>query len=171
MLILLFGRSGSGKTKLANYLTDNYNIEKIISATTKEKEDTDGDYYYLTEQEFKSTHMAESAKVEGNLYGIPMTEIAKAFNKPALAVVDWQGVVNLKPADPVIIKIDVELTDLIDNYIDRGMTFDEGLKVINDEVMFDLIESDLTIYNDMITPPQELAEEILNQINFYKGEK
>lgn len=171
MLILLFGRSGSGKTKLANYLTDNYNIEKIISATTKEKEDTDGDYYYLTELEFKSTRMAESAKIEGNFYGIPQSEITKALDKPALAVVDWQGVVNLKPANPVIIKIDVEFTDLIDNYIDRGITFDEGLKVINDEVMFDLIESDLTIYNDMITPPQELAEEILNQINFYKGEK
>jgi guanylate kinase len=171
MLILLFGRSGSGKTRLANYLTEKYDIEKIISATTKGKEDSDGDYYYLTEEQFKATHMAEWAKVEGNLYGIPMSEITKGVNKPALAVVDWQGVVNLEEAEPITFKLDVEFSDLVDNYIDRGMTFDEALSVINDEIMYDLVESDLIIYNDMITPVQELAEEVLNEINFYKGEK
>ena len=173
MLVILFGRSGSGKTKLADYLTENYNIKKIVSATTKEKEDSDGDYIYMEREEFKPVHMAESAEIEGNLYGIPFSEITKAKEGYALAVVDWQGVNNLSiyDYDTKIIKMDAEFSDLIDNYLDRGMTFDDGLKVINNEIMYDLTEADLTLHNDMIVTMRELSEEVLNTINFYKGEK
>lgn len=171
MLILIFGRSGSGKTTIAKHLFENYDIKEIVSATTKEAEKSDGNYNYVSEQEFKATRMAESAEIEGNLYGIPMQELVKGIDDYALTVVDWQGVQNLKEYNPVVIKVEAEFQDLLNNYMDRGMTFDEGLKVLNDEVMFDLIEADLVLHNDMITPVKELSEEILNFINFYKGEK
>lgn len=171
MLILIFGRSGSGKTKLANYLTNNFNIKEIVSATTKEPEESDGNYNYVSKQEFKTIRMAESARIEGNLYGVPVQELVKGVDDYAVAVVDWQGVESLQEFDPKIIKVEADFTDLVNNYMDRGMSFDESVKTINDEVMYDLIEADLVVHNDMITPVQELAEEILNSIHFYKGEK
>jgi len=174
MLILIYGRSGTGKTRLLRHLVDNYNIKEIVSVTTKKKELSDGNYYYVDPAVFERISMAESAEIEGNLYGVPVQELEKAKDGYAAAVVDWQGIKNLSVYDynNKYIKISAKYSDLMDNYFKRGYSFKEGLDIINSEMQYcgKFVDCDLEIKNDMITPIQEYAEEVLNIIGFYKGE-
>jgi guanylate kinase len=174
MLILIYGRSGTGKTRLLRHLVDNYNIKEIVSVTTKKKEPSDGNYYYVDPAVFERIPMAERAEIEGSFYGIPLQELKKANDGYAAAVVDWQGIKTLTHYDynNKYIKISANYSDLIDNYFKRGYSFKEGLDIINSEMQYcgDFINCDLEIKNDMITPIQEYAEEVLNIIGFYKGE-
>lgn len=55
MIIVLVGKSASGKTKIAELLTENYRYDKITTATTRPKrpnEIEDVSYYFLTDEEF-----------------------------------------------------------------------------------------------------------------------
>lgn len=56
MLLILTGRSGSGKDTIAQYLKQIHNFERIVTYTTRPKRDyeVDGvDYHFISENEFK----------------------------------------------------------------------------------------------------------------------
>ena len=54
-VLALFGKSGAGKDTIQKWLTTNYNMNGIISCTTRPKRDyeKDGvDYHFLSNEEF-----------------------------------------------------------------------------------------------------------------------
>ena len=53
-IILLIGPSGSGKTVIAENLLQSDNFQKLRTATTRAKRDTESEtaYFFLSEEEF-----------------------------------------------------------------------------------------------------------------------
>ena len=83
-LIILVGKSASGKTYLANKLSENFRYEKIVTCTTRpirQNEEDGVDYFFLDDATF------EEYKEEGKLvcttnyngwnYGLPIDELNK----------------------------------------------------------------------------------------------
>lgn len=81
-MIILFGPSASGKTEVANMLTNKYKIKKVITCTTREKrlgEEEGIDYFFLTKdqlkREFKEGKLVEMTNYNNQLYGTRVSEI------------------------------------------------------------------------------------------------
>lgn len=99
MLVLLIGPSGAGKSTIETELVK-HGIERLKSHTTREKRPAEPEdaYYFVSEEDFKSTPMLESAEYAGNLYGLSVEEVRKTDNdkRNFVAVVEWHGAQQLK---------------------------------------------------------------------------
>jgi guanylate kinase len=104
MLIILTGKSGSGKDSVLNELVNEYDAERIVTATTRpmREGETDGiDYHFKTNEEFEKLiesgevfeHRAYNTLVEGKpdtwYYGSLKQELDP--DKDYVTVVDMQG--------------------------------------------------------------------------------
>lgn len=106
MIIILLGNSGSGKTTQIKKIEKDFNIDRIVTATTREKrpgEKDKVDYYFLSLEEFeglkKSGELLEYAEYAGNFYGTIKSELKKyAGDKNGIAAVEIQGIKNIKAA-------------------------------------------------------------------------
>lgn len=101
MLIVLVGKSASGKTTLEKYISDNFRYEKIVSHTTRaiRGDEVDGvDYYYVSEDEFDkmrlNDELVEHATFNNWSYGISKKEIED--KKDAVVVVNPAGLRRLR---------------------------------------------------------------------------
>jgi len=81
-MILLTGASASGKTEVAKMLMKKYNIQKVITTTTREKRinEVDGvDYFFVSKQKFEQMinngEFVEYTLFNGNLYGSTKAQI------------------------------------------------------------------------------------------------
>ncbi len=98
---VLSAPSGAGKTTLAQALLANLdNITQTVSWTTRESrpQEVDGRHYTFVDQKTFDGHrqeggFLESAKVHGNSYGTPYSEVDRilAAGDDALMVIDVQG--------------------------------------------------------------------------------
>ncbi len=104
-ILILAGPSAVGKTTVAGELIKrNPKFQLIRSATTRARrgDGFDGEYVYLTEEEFKAaisnSEMLEYTEFGGNFYGTPASEIERIFasGKIPLLILDINGVRSLK---------------------------------------------------------------------------
>lgn len=106
MIIILLGNSGSGKTTQIKKIEKDFNIDRIVTATTRAKrpgEKDEVDYYFLTLEEFEglktSGELLEYAEYAGNFYGTIKRELEKyTGDKNGIAAVEIQGIKNIKAA-------------------------------------------------------------------------
>lgn len=106
MIIILLGNSGSGKTTQIKKIEKDFNIDRIVTATTREKrpgEIDKVDYYFLSLEEFEglkaSGELLEYAEYAGNFYGTIKRELEKyTGDKNGIAAVEIQGIKNIKAA-------------------------------------------------------------------------
>lgn len=104
MIIILLGNSGSGKTTQIKKIEKDFNIDRIVTATTRGKrpgEKDKVDYYFVTLEEFEdlktSGELLEYAEYAGNFYGTIKREMEKyAGDKNGIAAVEIQGIKNIK---------------------------------------------------------------------------
>ena len=108
MNIVIVGKSASGKTTVANYLSDNFRYNKAITTTTRPRREgeVDGkDYFFLTDDDFdnklKAGDFLEWAEYRGWKYGTPKKEIDNdnkifVLNPKGLNAFISQGVPCLK---------------------------------------------------------------------------
>ncbi len=101
MLIVLVGKSASGKTTLEKYISDNFRYEKIVSHTTRpiRGNEVDGvDYHYVSEDVFNemklNDELVEHATFCNWSYGISKKEIED--KKDAIVVVNPAGLRRLR---------------------------------------------------------------------------
>lgn len=104
MLIVLVGKSASGKTTLEKYISDNFRYEKIVSHTTRpiRDDEVDGvDYHYVSEDMFNemllNNELVEHATFNNWSYGISKKEIED--KKDAVVVVNPAGLRRLRKLD------------------------------------------------------------------------
>lgn len=82
-MIILIGKSGSGKSTIQNELLKRgYNVSINYTTRNKRKNEVDGiDYHFITKEEFeklwKEDKIIERSMFNNNFYGIGIEEICK----------------------------------------------------------------------------------------------
>lgn len=105
-LIIIAGGSGTGKTTIENLLTQDPNIVKVVSTTTRprrEGEEHGKDYYFISKEEFKAElekgRFLEHVIYDNNYYGIHgkvIDLILGKQNKNGVIIVDVEGMRQIK---------------------------------------------------------------------------
>jgi guanylate kinase len=108
--IILSSPSGGGKTTIAHkLLSSRKDVGYSVSCTTRpprHDESNGRDYYFLTEEKFRSRHgsgeFAESATVHGHLYGTLRSEVERvlASGRNVIMDIDVQGTRQFVEAFP-----------------------------------------------------------------------
>lgn len=82
-MIILIGRSASGKTTIAKKLIEDYNFKKFVTNTTRKMrvgEINDVDYHFISEAEFKKKEeqsmLVESTYYNGYYYGTSIEDVS-----------------------------------------------------------------------------------------------
>lgn len=96
-VLALFGKSGAGKDTIQKWLTTNYDMNGIISCTTRPKRDyeEDGvDYHFLSNEAFAQKvldlSMLEATCFNDWFYGTPLESLSK--DKVNVGVFNIQGI-------------------------------------------------------------------------------
>lgn len=168
MIIILLGNSGSGKTTQIKKIEKNFNIDRIVTATTRSKrpgEKDKVDYYFLTLAEFEelkaSGDLLEYAEYAGNFYGTIKRELEKYMgDKNGIAAVEIQGIKNIKGVYKdrclsIYLKISREV--LVERLKIRG----DGEEKIKDRLIH---FADYEKYSDYIIDGEKSEEEVYGEI-------
>lgn len=96
-IIIIAGPSGVGKTTVSKYLTEKYNIPRVVTHTTRpmrEGEVPGKSYYFETDESFKKLHFFEHVKYGEYQYGSSKEALDKAWTKNNLVslIVETDGV-------------------------------------------------------------------------------
>lgn len=100
-IITIAGPSGSGKTILSKLLCEEKGMYNMVSTTTRQPrqgEEHGKDYFFVTKEEFlkdlEANKFIENVDYNGNLYGVSVQEVLKAFeaDRPAVVVAEPHGV-------------------------------------------------------------------------------
>ncbi|ATF41755.1 AAA family ATPase [Weissella paramesenteroides] len=89
-VFVLTGNTGTGKTTVANYLNEFYEMPKVITHTTRpprEGEIDQVDYYFESEQSFKENHYLESVAYANYRYGSSYEGLERAWEKSPLITI------------------------------------------------------------------------------------
>lgn len=163
MVVVLVGKSGSGKDSISNYLTTYLKYNKVVNCTTRPPRinEVEGvDYYFLDDEEFedldKKCKFIETNKYNGWSYGFLYNEI-KNTDHP-MVVANPMTIHKLKEAfDCKIIYIKAQDKLRYIRQINRGDDILEiALRSERDKATFSNIEDYVDIAvennNDSIAP-------------------
>lgn len=142
-MIVLYGPSGAGKTKLGMILKE-MGVVKLVSDTSRNIRNYDGEidgvsYNFKTRDEFVKNielgKMVEYAEYCGNLYGLSKNEVYNKLqdNKIVFAVTETNGVINLKKAFGNQI-VSVFVYSNIDTLIDRLKQRGDNQELIDERI-------------------------------------
>ena len=176
LLIVLSGPSGVGKDAV---LTRMKKLERqlhyVVTATTRPKRarERDGvDYHFVSQQQFQQmlneNQFLEWAKVYGNYYGVPKSEVAPALSRgvDVIVKVDVQGAATIKKSLPQAVFIflmppsDEELEKRLTNRRSESSQ-DLALRLRKARVE---IES-LPLFDYVITSHQDKLDDVVAQID------
>ncbi|WP_125982214.1 guanylate kinase [Loigolactobacillus iwatensis] len=95
-LFVITGATGSGKTTVSHYLSQAYNIPRVVTHTTRPARhgETNGvDYYFETPATFATKHFIERVTYANYSYGSSHEGLAEAWQKNDFAsiVLDTKG--------------------------------------------------------------------------------
>ena len=133
-VFVLTGNTGTGKTTVANYLNEFYEMPKVITHTTRpprEGEIDQIDYYFETEQSFEDNHYLESVAYANYRYGSSYEGLERAWEKSPLIsiVLDTAGAKTYSEKlgdEAVVIFLTVTKTDeLLGRLSKRGDNLEE----------------------------------------------
>lgn len=100
-LLIITGKSCSGKNTLANRIKQHYDVHEALSFTTRPMrpgEEQGKDYMFITFDDFfeleRQNKLLESIEYHGNRYGL--SEYSFDFNKDNIAIVDPEGTEQLR---------------------------------------------------------------------------
>lgn len=176
ILIVLSSPSGGGKTTLKNMILERMeNVEYSVSATTRPKRlsETDKDYEFMTDEEFKSRqqegYFAETARVHGYMYGTPKKNIDKALQKgrDIIMDIDIQGALSIMKmyANAVSIFIMATSMDILKQRLEkRGTDSSEVIEKRMNNALEEMKNKDKFDYIVVNTDIEESFNEIRNII-------
>lgn len=107
-MLVLVGASGTGKSAIRNYLISEYQMDKVVSCTTRamREGEVDGqDYFFLQKEDFEhriqNNWFLEYTLYNDNYYGIPKHQI----KDNSIAIVEPDGVDSLKKQEDINLTI------------------------------------------------------------------
>lgn len=128
-VFVLTGNTGTGKTTVANYLNEFYEMPKVITHTTRPPRDGEVDqvdYYFENEASFGENHYLESVEYSHYRYGSSHEGLERAWEKnPFITIVlDTAGAITYArelPDEAVVIYLTVsESSELLTRLEKRG---------------------------------------------------
>jgi guanylate kinase len=147
-MIILIGPSASGKTEIAKILFQKYNIQKVITHTTRPIRPTelqDVDYHFVDEQTFKhleNTHyFVETTLYNGYDYGTSFKELGDH----KVLIVDPNGLKAFQTLNnPRFITFYIEASET--TRLNRMLTRGQNLTFAKQRIAFDQLS-----FKDMTT--------------------
>ena len=131
-IILIAGPSGAGKTTISEYLTDRYQIPRVITHTTRPKRPGESRtaYYFEDDDSFAQLHFFEHVKYGDYQYGSSKEGLERAWAKNDLVslIVDIKGARSYLEAlgDQVyFLYVTCSLDTLAQRMADRGDASDQ----------------------------------------------
>ncbi|PIP27873.1 MAG: guanylate kinase [Candidatus Moranbacteria bacterium CG23_combo_of_CG06-09_8_20_14_all_35_22] len=129
-IFIISGPSGAGQDSVIRGLKKEFDLDKIITTTTREMrpEDAEGiSYYFISKEEFekkiKEDKFFEYALEDnGNYYGGTYAELerVKKNQKPVIWKIDYKGVLNAKKILPEAKSIFIHIPfELIRNRLEK----------------------------------------------------
>lgn len=177
VIIMLMGRSGSGKSYLEKKLLEKYPDEfhKVISTTTRpprEGEINGVDYTFVSEEVFDELDMVQTTHFHGNKYGSDLPQYQTEHRFATLvavpeSVAKFKEVLKSKLPDSLVICVyfHINAKKLAENMKSRGDTYDMITnRLRNDKLDEQFAESGLDA--DFIVQDDMLNEDL--PANFYK---
>lgn len=167
-IILLAGKSGSGKSTVANYLAKNYGMPVLQSYTTRaRRKPGETGHIFITDAEFdriRPDEMVAYTEFDGHRYCATTGQVDEA----GVYVIDKRGIEEFKEKyhgkkRVVVAYLTVNNDTLRKRMKHRGDT-DEMIesRIRNDAVMFDGIEKLSDIIIDAKLPVEQTAAIIMN---------
>lgn len=169
-MLILIGKSGSGKTTIREALVKDYGFKKAVSHTTRpmRADDVPGEtYHFVTEDEFKRLladgEIVEStvACYDGNYYGMSRAEMSN----DSIAIFEVEGAKNAKTIHgitTVIVYLCTSTEERKRRLISRGDAIERIEKrLISDEESFKEAED---ICNYIIPADKYTPDDIANCI-------
>ena len=83
-VFVITGAAGTGKTTVAAYLRDKYQLHRVITHTTRQPRpgEHDGvDYYFETPESIQQRHLLEMVRYDHHLYGSSMEGLEAGWQK------------------------------------------------------------------------------------------
>jgi guanylate kinase len=169
-IICLVGKSGSGKTSIANKLEERYGLKQIKSYTTRPPRQINEDSHtFVNQDEFNTLRCDLVAYTLFNNFEYGAT--SKQIDSHELYVVDWNGVKELKEKYKgnkkiITIYIDVHEIELIKRMTARGDSLDKALeRALHDLKAFNGVK----FYCDYVVTNYFLNDCIEQIWNIWKG--
>lgn len=132
MILILIGRSGSGKTAVMKRLVNHYGYVQVKTCTTRDRrpgEEPDA-YHFMSKEEFRK-HMAEGGFVEtdvyrDNLYGMLKSSLTEGEKLVAVLTPDGAEAVKKIMPDTYVANIAVDMKTAVMRVISREEGLDPG---------------------------------------------
>lgn len=149
-LILLVGKSGSGKTTVANYLEDNYKMNAVQSYTTrKPRYEGETGHTFITYDEYmKLPNKVATTYFDEHYYCATQEQCETSY----VYVIDPHGVQSFKNnydgnKPYKIVYLDVDWFTRLKRMIKRGDSFVSAMKrIIHDRKAFEDFEKNKDVY-------------------------
>ena len=183
-VFIISGPSGSGQDSVIEGLKKYFEIERIITTTTREPREgeSQGDpYYFISKEEFengiKEGRFAEYANhYNENFYGVAKDELERVNRSGKIGIwrIDYKGVESVKKMYPKIVSILISVSDLkilADRIRKRDDVGDEYVKErmkYTEEFMKHTDIYDHIVYNEegkLDETTKEVAEIIKNDVD------
>lgn len=150
MNIVLVGKTGSGKSSICDWLTENLRYDKLRSYTTRPKREEETDeYHFITEQQYDALDLVLKTEINGYRYGVMRHDLADADCK--ILIVDPSGVeelVRIPDFDFVCIYVECPTYQRMNRCQLRGDGYFNIVERMNNEVrMFDSFIPQITVDN------------------------
>jgi len=177
-IIVLLGKSGAGKDKIARYMCDNFGYNFIISATTRpmrDYESQENPYHFINYNDFLELidfnslieYRTYDTKFGSWFYGVRKSDVEE--DKPYVVVLDVKGFSDFKNyfgdrVESIYVDVDADTRKL--RSLKRGSHDEEEWerRRIDDDIVFKNVENlvNLTVENYSF---KECIENILHKIS------
>lgn len=183
MILLLLGRSGCGKSSIAERLIKNYGYAHIITCTTRKirEYESENAYHFMSVEEF-CKHINAGDFVEYDTYGDNMYGTLKSsFNtgEKLVCIITPEGAAAIKREFPDTFVVNVE-TDMKTSVIwaierEKNLTPDKlhtiERRANKDYFLYDNLSCDFTVENGPEASLDKLAQIIADAHTAYKTGK
>ena len=187
MLTILMGKSATGKDTLQQQLAKDYDIERVVTATTRpmrEGEQDGRDYHFKTDAEFNELiatgSLIEYTEFNGVKYGCPKSSVD--FDKDQCIILEPEGVQNFikELGQENVFVVSMELEDDIRKLRAEGRgsfteeKWQERLKNDNERFSEETVDElanmrlDLTFRMYGGESPSVTAADLIKALNTYK---
>lgn len=92
MIIVLYGKSGTGKSTALDYISKNSRFKKVTAYTTRPRREEGENYYFVDEDTFHSLDLICKVKYDSNWYGMPISLLE---SKDQVCILEPTGVASL----------------------------------------------------------------------------